>query len=171
MQQDRQKILTISVKRLLRRGASSRLRKIVNKTHGADLSILFRELPLLDQRMLFDMLDDRFTTPELRERFATQPLYPSFIQVSLGVNRDLSAVPHAVKVETALPFEIAGQTRRALWYQHFAFDPTMAPQGRTSITVLYPSDLAWWENLGYNGEEYRAEKKRILDTIRMGISG
>ena len=40
----------------------------------------------------------------------------------------------------------------------------MAPQGRTSITVLYPSDLAWWENLGYNGEEYRAEKKRILDT-------
>jgi magnesium transporter len=42
----------------MRRGASSRLRKIVNKTHGADLSILFRDLPLTDQRMLFDMIDD-----------------------------------------------------------------------------------------------------------------
>jgi phytoene dehydrogenase-like protein len=113
---------------------------------------------------LFDMLEDRFTTPDLRERFATQPLYPSFVQVSLGVNRDLSATPHAVKAETAVPFEIAGQTRQELWYQHFAFDPTMAPQGKTSITVLYPSDLAWWENLGYASEEYEAEKAKILDT-------
>lgn len=58
MQQDRQKILMISIKRLLRRGAGSRLRKIVNKTHGADLSILFRDLSLQDQRMLFDMIED-----------------------------------------------------------------------------------------------------------------
>ncbi|BBO93342.1 magnesium transporter [Desulfosarcina ovata] len=58
MQQDRQKILTVSVKRLLRRGASSRLHKIVNKTHGADLSILFRDLSLQDQRLLFDMIED-----------------------------------------------------------------------------------------------------------------
>ena len=58
MQQDRQKILTVSVKRLLRRGAPSRLRKIVNKTHGADLSILFRELSIENQRLLFGMIDD-----------------------------------------------------------------------------------------------------------------
>ncbi len=58
MHHDRQKLLTVSVKRLLRRGASSRLHKIVNKTHGADLSILFRDLPLQDQHLLFDMIDD-----------------------------------------------------------------------------------------------------------------
>jgi phytoene dehydrogenase-like protein len=113
---------------------------------------------------LFEMLEDRYTTPDLRERFATQPLYPPFIQVSLGVDRDLSGTPHTVKAETAPPFEIAGHTRRELWYQHFAFDPTMAPQGKTSVTVLYPSDLAWWEQLEYGSEEYRAEKQRILDT-------
>lgn len=112
---------------------------------------------------LFDMLEDRFTTPALRERFATQPLYPSFVQVSLGVNRDLSGTPHAVKVQTVVPFEIAGQTRQELWYQHFAFDPTMAPQGKTSVTVLYPSDLTWWEKLGYASEAYKAEKERILE--------
>jgi magnesium transporter len=58
MPQDRHKILIVSVKRLLRRGAGSRLHKIVNKTHGADLSILFRSLSLQDQRLLFDMIDD-----------------------------------------------------------------------------------------------------------------
>ena len=113
---------------------------------------------------LFEMLADRFTTPDLRERFSTQPLYPSFIQVSLGVNRDLSGTPHAVKAETATPFEIAGQTRRELWYQHFAFDPAMAPQGRVPVTILYPSDLAWWEKFEYGSKEYKAEKQRILDT-------
>ena len=43
---------------MLRRGATSRLNKIVNKTHGADLSILFRDLSTKDQRLLFDMIDD-----------------------------------------------------------------------------------------------------------------
>ncbi|MGD9311084.1 MAG: magnesium transporter [Desulfosarcina sp.] len=58
MQHDRQKILNVSVKRLLRRGATSRLNNIVNKTHGADLSILFRDLSTKDQRLLFDMIVD-----------------------------------------------------------------------------------------------------------------
>ena len=58
MPQDRQKILMVSVKRLLRRGADSRLRKLVNKIHGADLSILFRDLSLQDRRTLFGMIED-----------------------------------------------------------------------------------------------------------------
>jgi len=55
---DSNKILVESVKRLLRRGAISHLAKIVNKTHGADLSVLFRSLSLAQQRKLFDMITD-----------------------------------------------------------------------------------------------------------------
>ena len=55
---DSNKILVESVKRLLRRGATSHLSKIVNKTHGADLSVLFRSLSLGQQRKLFDMITD-----------------------------------------------------------------------------------------------------------------
>ena len=113
---------------------------------------------------LFDMLEDRYTTPVLRDRYATQPLYHSFVQVSLGVNRDLSGTPRVVRAQTALPFEIAGRTQHELWYQHFAFDPTSAPKGKTSVTVLYPSELAWWEERGYRGDEYHTQKKRILET-------
>lgn len=111
---------------------------------------------------LFDLLEDRFTTPELRERFATQPVYSSFIQVSLGVNRDLSGSPHAVKVLTATPFEIAGEMRKDLWYHHFAFDSTLAPRGKSAVTVLFPSNLAWWEELGYGTEAYQKEKEKVL---------
>ncbi len=58
MEGDRIKILIESVKRLLRREATSHLRKILNKTHAADLSQVFRALSLSNQRRLFDMIKD-----------------------------------------------------------------------------------------------------------------
>ena len=58
MPSDRNRILVDSVKRLLRRGAMSHLGKIVNKTHAADLSVLFRSLSLAEQRKLFNMIAD-----------------------------------------------------------------------------------------------------------------
>jgi phytoene dehydrogenase-like protein len=84
---------------------------------------------------LFNILEDKYTTPALRERYATQPLLAFPIQVSLGVNRDITNTPHSVIVEMTSPFEIAGQTQRFLWYQQYAFDPTLAPPGKTSITI------------------------------------
>ncbi len=58
MAQDRNRILVESIRRLLRRKAYPNLRKIVNKTHAADLSIVFRSLPVVDQRLLFKMMVD-----------------------------------------------------------------------------------------------------------------
>ncbi len=54
---DRNKILTDSIKRLLRRNAVSHLRKLVNKTHAADLSVLFRSLTLAQQRQVFNLIE------------------------------------------------------------------------------------------------------------------
>jgi magnesium transporter len=58
MSTDRNRILVESVKRLLRRGAASHLGKIVNKTHAADLSVVFRALSVAQQRMLFNLISD-----------------------------------------------------------------------------------------------------------------
>ncbi|RJP81230.1 MAG: magnesium transporter [Desulfobacteraceae bacterium] len=58
MLSEKNKILVDSIKRLIRRGAISHLRKIVNKTHAADLSVVFRSLSLQNQKRLFNMIDD-----------------------------------------------------------------------------------------------------------------
>jgi len=58
MSTDRNRILVESAKRLLRRGATSHLGKIVNKTHAADLSLVFRSLSLAQQRKLFGLISD-----------------------------------------------------------------------------------------------------------------
>ncbi len=58
MQGDRSKILIDSIRRLLRRDATTHLSKIVNKTHAADLSVVFRSLSVYNQRKLFEMIED-----------------------------------------------------------------------------------------------------------------
>ncbi len=58
MQSDRSKILIDSIKRLLRRNALTHLRKIVNKTHAADLSLVFHSLSLPNQHKLFEMIEE-----------------------------------------------------------------------------------------------------------------
>jgi magnesium transporter len=51
-------ILRDSIKRLSRRGATSHLKKIVNKTHAADLSVIFSSLSAAERKRLFGMLKD-----------------------------------------------------------------------------------------------------------------
>lgn len=58
MNSDPDKILIESIKRLLRRDATSHLLKIVKKTHAADLSLVFRSLSINNQRRFFDLIDD-----------------------------------------------------------------------------------------------------------------
>lgn len=58
MLQDKNKILIESIKRLLRRNAIPHLRKIVNKTHAADLSDVFPFLTVRQQHKLFELIDD-----------------------------------------------------------------------------------------------------------------
>ncbi|MBW1741802.1 MAG: magnesium transporter [Deltaproteobacteria bacterium] len=55
---DRPRILLDTIKRLLRRGASAHLHKIVNKTHAADLAVVFNFLTVREQEAIFDLMDD-----------------------------------------------------------------------------------------------------------------
>jgi len=58
MSVDRTRLLLDTIKRLLRRGATGHLHKIVNKTHAADLAVVFRFLRLREQEALFDLMDN-----------------------------------------------------------------------------------------------------------------
>lgn len=58
MHKDRTEILVESIKRLLRRGATKNLQKIVRKSHAADLSIVFREISQENRHKLFNLMED-----------------------------------------------------------------------------------------------------------------
>jgi len=58
MHSESNKILVESIKRLLRRDATSHLLKIVKKTHAADLAVVFDSLSIHNQRRLFKLIKD-----------------------------------------------------------------------------------------------------------------
>jgi magnesium transporter len=58
MHSESNKILLESIRRLLRRNATSHLLKILKKTHAADLALVFSSLSIQNQRRLFDLIDD-----------------------------------------------------------------------------------------------------------------
>jgi len=58
MHSESNKILVESIKRLLRRDATSHLLKIVKKTHAADLAVVFESLSIHNQRRLFKLIND-----------------------------------------------------------------------------------------------------------------
>ncbi|MCP3874964.1 MAG: magnesium transporter [Desulfobacteraceae bacterium] len=58
MHNEQIKILTASLKRLLRRGATKQLLNIIKKTHMADLSETFKELSPVNRENLFCLIDD-----------------------------------------------------------------------------------------------------------------
>ena len=58
MNTDRNKIITDTFKRFIRRGATSHLKKMANKTHPSDLSLIFRALTFAEQKKLFALIKD-----------------------------------------------------------------------------------------------------------------
>lgn len=55
---ERNRVLTETIKRLMRRGATARLAKIISKVHEADLPAVFPSLSASNQRKLFQLIHD-----------------------------------------------------------------------------------------------------------------
>lgn len=50
------KVLLDTLRRLYRRGATENIRKLIRKTHPADLAWVFRSLPLAEQKAIFEII-------------------------------------------------------------------------------------------------------------------
>jgi magnesium transporter len=96
MQSDRNKILIDSIKRLLRREAVSHLVKIVNKTHAADLAVVFRSLSHTNQNKLFDLLKNAEQKAALFSEL-DEDTFPDFVE---GLEMD-----EIVEILEYMPFD------------------------------------------------------------------
>lgn len=113
---------------------------------------------------LFGMLNGAYLSRELEDAYRTLPLYTPFVQVSFGVKRDMrsAGVPRLTTVEPAEPISMGGTRVPFLLFNNYAFDPTMAPGGKSALSLLFQSPWENWENLAGDRSAYLAEKARIL---------
>ena len=115
---------------------------------------------------IFDMLGGRYTSRAIRDYYAKpEDRIEMGIHVSLGVNRDLSREPHAIVLPLEEPVVIGNEPRTRLYVEPFAFDPSMAPAGKSALKVVLATSYRMWEELAHEPARYNAEKHRVADTV------
>ena len=113
--------------------------------------------------VIFDILGGKYLDDQVREMYEEWIPVQPLIHVSLGVARDLSEQPHRLIFELEEPILIAGQERRWLCLRHRCFDPSMAPPGKSTAEVWYPTSYEYWEELARDRAQYKDEQDRIAD--------
>jgi phytoene dehydrogenase-like protein len=115
---------------------------------------------------IFKMLDGKFTNKKIRNLYENEPVFPSHLRVTIGVNMDLSADPNLNNSiyyihELDSPIIIDGEKKQFMYLQNYAYDPTFAPSGKSILVVSFMSKYDYWEELYQDKEKYVQEKKHV----------
>jgi phytoene dehydrogenase-like protein len=91
------------------------------------------------------------------------PLH-SQIQISLGVARQMATEPHWATYLLEKPELIGGLERKALGVKHYAFDPSLAPEGKAVVEVMMESRYDYWQHI-YGRRLYDTEQRQVADQV------
>ncbi|HLN54584.1 MAG TPA: NAD(P)/FAD-dependent oxidoreductase [Bacteroidales bacterium] len=117
---------------------------------------------------LFDMLENKFGDESSRKPYEKWLLFPPLIYISFGVNRSFEDIPKTVSGYTFRlkePVTIAGKTREWLSVHVFNQDPTLAPAGKTVLSVMLKTDYEYWKQLSGDRKKYLQKKDEIAGII------
>jgi len=137
-------------------------------THMADIIISAAD----GYSTIFKILNGKYVDEKLREYYSGQSeklkVFPSLVFVSLGVTRKFDNEPHSLVFPLKKPIVVD----KSINYEYLPvrilnFDPTLAPEGKTSITVMLGTyNYEFWVDLRKNDKEkYRQEKERIANEV------
>ena len=117
---------------------------------------------------VYDLLGGRSADKTTDRVYGSLRPFPSYVQVSLGVARDLSQQAAYVTRLLDAPLMLDPATPlREVAFRFFNFDPTFAPPGRTAVTAFLPTrNFAFWAELRRSDPtRYQAEKQRVAAAV------
>lgn len=108
---------------------------------------------------LYKMLGGNYLPKPIKEAYAKWPLFTPLVQVSFGINKPISSIAPIVNV-SAKGIAI-GQTILEDGYSimDYSFDPSMAPNGKTTLIIRFNSPWKLWESI--DKISYKQEKQAI----------
>ena len=117
---------------------------------------------------VYDLLGGKYTDNATDRIYSNLKTFPSYLQVSLGVARDLSQQARLVTRFLDAPLTVDPGTKVSqVSFRFFHFDPTLAPTGKTPVTCILPTyNFQFWVDLRQQDPaRYQAEKDRIADAV------
>lgn len=118
----------------------------------------------------FDALEGKFVNPQMMNLKELKGLevFFSVVQFSFGINADLKHLPHFSRYPLNEPIVSPDGTSYDRMEVHiYNYDPTFAPEGKTSVVVsYYTKNRDFWIDLRKNDRAaYRIKKKGFTDKI------
>ncbi len=113
---------------------------------------------------IFDMLDGKYVNRKIRRMYDGHLPTHQMVQVSLGVNRDLSREPHWITYLLDTPILLAGEERLEIGVKHYCFDPSLAPPGKSVVELIIRTHYSYWQHI-YGRRLYDSEQRQVSDII------
>lgn len=131
----------------------------VRLANGSELKADYVVAACDAKTVLDNMLEGKYTPPAFEKAFKSGKVIPALVQVSLGVADKLEGVPHSAVLRIEEPVTIAGLSYDFLSYRDYGYDPGMAPEGKSAVTVVYETEYEAWEEIARDKQRYSAEKE------------
>ncbi len=115
---------------------------------------------------IFKMLGGKYVSSKVRKAYDKWPLFTALVQVSFGVNRKMNGSIPIINVMS--PGKQLGITKLSSGYgiMNYSFDPSMAPEGKTTLVIRFESPWELWESL--DKQQYKdAKEKTLADALAL----
>jgi phytoene dehydrogenase-like protein len=112
---------------------------------------------------IFKMLKGQYADDEIKELYEGGKVSGTSVQVSLGVDYDMSRYPYCSNIILENPVHIGGMEIARILMKHYCFDKTLSAPGKSVVTALINAEYRYWEELHKNYGDYAGEKKKISD--------
>jgi len=120
---------------------------------------------------IFDALEGKFVDKKVTNLYDNQDpheIFYSGILISLGIAKTFKNSPPLLRFQIDPPLKLPDGTGvKYIQYNLFNYDPTLAPEGKTSLTLLLPTTkYEYWKDLRANNkEQYKKEKTSVAEKI------
>jgi phytoene dehydrogenase-like protein len=117
---------------------------------------------------IYELLGGQYADEGIDRIYRTLRPFPSYLQVSFGIARDLSQEAPFITRLLGEPLWIdPGTELDRVSFRIFHYDPSFAPPGRTAVTCFLPTrSFAYWVDLkAHDPTRYALEKRRIAEAV------
>jgi phytoene dehydrogenase-like protein len=121
---------------------------------------------------IFKMLEGRYVDDKIKGYYEKMPTFPGLVFVGVGVNRSFADEPQSVagiRFPLKEPITIGGTEYDSLSAHLFNYDPTLAPEGKSVLTIMFNGDYDYWKKLAVDPGAYESEKDAVSETILDGL--
>ncbi|HEX3015744.1 MAG TPA: NAD(P)/FAD-dependent oxidoreductase [Desulfobacteria bacterium] len=113
---------------------------------------------------MFDLLNGRYVDEKLKGYYEGLPTIAS-VQVSLGIDYDLSGEPYWLMCKTENPLTIADRQINYVSFKNYSYDKSLCPEGKSVVVSLLDTSFDFWNKLSAKPQEYNAEKSRVAEFV------